>query len=233
MCLLMAAFAVSPTITVGRWVLADLNGAWSAPIAMFRSSGRFFWPLAYLGLAWAVATVATRLSRPVALAVMSLAVVVQTADLHAIHEDRRRTARSDAFYTWTNPFASPRWAAIAPGYAHLVLVPPPQCGASPQPYEAALRLASQHGLTLNAGVIARGDVGAQRRYCADLDARIDAARLDADTLYVMSEAGVAVMTRAAGARVACGRVDTVWICTVPEAHARWRDAAPFDRKPDP
>lgn len=233
MCLLMAAFAVSPTITAGRWVLADLNGAWSAPLATFRSSGRFFWPLAYLGLAWAIATVATRLSRPMAIAALSVAVVVQAVDLRAIHEDRRRTARSEAFYTWANPFTSPRWAAIVPGYAHLVLVPPPQCGPSPQPYEPAVRLASQHGLTLNAGVIARRDVGAQRRYCAELDRRIDAARLDPDTLYVLSEAGAAVMTKAAGGRVACGRVDSVWICTAPRAHARWRDAAPFDRRPDP
>jgi len=231
MCLLMAAFAVSPTITAGRWVLADLNGAWSAPLATFRSSGRFFWPLAYLGLAWAIVTVATRLSRPVAIAAMSVAVVVQAVDLRAILEDRRRTARSDAFYTWANPFTSPRWAALVPGYAHLVLVPPPQCGPSPQPYEAAMRLASQHGLTLNAGVIARGDVGAQRRYCADLDARIDAARIDADTLYVLSEAGAAVMAKAADGRVVCGPVDTVWLCTVAEAHVRWRDAAPFDRVP--
>ena len=229
----MAAFAVSPTITVGRWVLADLNGAWSAPLATFRSSGRFFWPLAYLGLGWAIATVAARLPRPLAIAAMSVAVVVQAVDLRAIHEDRRRTARSDAFYTWANPFTSPRWAALVPGYAHLVLVPPPQCGASPQPYEAAMRLASQHGLTLNAGVIARGDVGAQRRYCADLDARIDAARLDPDTLYVLSEAGATAMTKAAGGLVACGRVDTVWVCSAPEAHTRWRNAAPFDRGPDP
>ena len=227
-CLLMTAFAVSPTITFGHWVLADLNGPWSAPLAAFRSSGRFFWPLAYLTLAWAVATVATRLSRPVAIAAMSLAVVVQAADLHAIHEDRRRTTRGTGFYAWTNPFASSRWAAIVPGYAHLTLVPPPHCGAAPQPYEAAMRLASQHGLTLNAGVIARGDVRAQRRYCADLDARIDDARLEADTLYVVSAAGGAALTSVAGERVVCGQVDAVWVCTTAEAHARWPAAAPFD-----
>ncbi len=233
MCLLMAAFAVSPTITFGSRVLADLNGPWSAPLATFRSSGRFFWPLAYLGLAWAAATVATRLSRPAAIAALSLAVVAQAADLRAIHENRRATARSDAFYTWANPFASPRWAAIATGYAHLVLVPPPQCGPSPQPYEPAVRLAARHGLTLNAGVIARGDVAAQRRYCAELDARIDAATLEADTLYVVSQPGAAALASLAGDRVVCGRVDTVWICTAPEAHARWRAAAPFDHGPDP
>lgn len=100
------------------------------------------------------------------------------------------------FYTWTNPFASPRWAAIAPGYAHLGLVPPPHCGAAPQPYEAAVRLASQHGLTLNA-----------------------------DTLYVVSKPGGGALTDAAGDRVMCGRVDTVWICTAPEARALARRRA--------
>ena len=232
MCLLMAAFAVSPTITFGGLVLADLNGAWSAPLATFRSSGRFFWPLAYLGLTWAVAVIATRLTRPMAMAVLIAAVVVQAVDLHAIHENRRRTTRGTEFYAWTNPFASSRWAAIVPGYAHLALVPPPQCGPAPQPYEPAVRLASQHGLTLNAGVIARGDLGAQRRYCDDLEARITEGRLEPDTLYVVSAVGAAALTSAMGDRVACGRVDAVWVCTVPEAHARWRDTAPFDRVPE-
>ncbi|MEP7119101.1 MAG: DUF6311 domain-containing protein, partial [Acidobacteriota bacterium] len=156
MCLLMTAFAVSPTITFGRHVLVDLSGPWSAPLAAFRSSGRFFWPLAYLALTWAVATVTTRLPQSIAIAAMGAAVIVQAVDLHAIHEDRRRVARDPGFYAWTNPFVSARWAAIAPHYAHLVLVPPPQCGAAPAPYEPAVRLAALHGLTVNAGVIARG-----------------------------------------------------------------------------
>ena len=86
----------------------------------------------------------------------------------------RRAARDPAFHAWTNPFTSPRWAAIAPHYAHLALVPPPQCGAAPQPYEPAVWLAARHGLTVNAGVVARADEGARRRYCAALDAAIDA-----------------------------------------------------------
>ena len=233
MCLLMAAFAVSPTITFGSRVLADLNGPWSAPLATFRSSGRFFWPLAYLCLAWAVATVATRLPRPVAIAVMSVAVAVQAADVHAIHEDRRRTTHGTEFYAWTNPFASSRWAAIVPGYAHLALVPPPQCGGAPQPYEPAVRLASEHGLTLNAGVIARGDMGAQRHYCAELEARIRTGQLEDDTVYVVSADGAAALTDAMSGRTVCGRVDTVWLCTTAAAHARWAAAAPFDRVPDP
>ncbi len=227
-CLLMTAFAISPTVTFGSRVLADVGGAWSAPLAAFRSSGRFFWPLAYLGLTWAVATVATRLPRAVAIAALSIAVLIQAVDLHAVHQDRRRAARDPGFYAWANPFLSSRWDAIMSHYAHLALVPPPQCGASPQPYEPAVHLAARHGVTLNAGVIARGDEGARRRYCAEFDAEIDAVALETDTLYVVSAPAAGVLTGAGGDRVVCGAVDEVWICTTPGAHARWRDAAPFD-----
>ena len=228
-CLLMTAFAISPTVTFGSRVLADLGGAWSAPLAAFRSSGRFFWPLAYLGLTWAVATVVTRLPRRVAVATLSAAVLIQAVDLHAVHQDRRRAARDPGFYAWANPFASTRWDAITAPYAHLALVPPPQCGASPQPYEPAVYLAARRGLSVNAGVIARADEGARRRYCADFDAEIDAVALKADTLYVVSEAAAGVLSRAGGHRVVCGAVDAVWICTTQDAHARWRDAAPLDQ----
>ena len=230
-CLLMTAFALSPKVTFGRFVLVDLSGPWSAPLAAFRSSGRFFWPLAYLTLTWAVVTVATRLPHVLAVATLGAAVVVQAVDLHAIHADRRSVAHGVEFYAWPNPFTSPRWAAIAPGYAHLALVPPPQCGETPQPYESAVRLASAHGLTLNAGVIAREDEGARRRYCAAFDAEIDALRLRPDTLYIVSEPAAGVLTRSGGDLVACGAVDTVWICATAESHARWRDTAPFDRTP--
>lgn len=228
---LMAAFALSPTVTIGRHVVADLNGPWSAPLAMFRSSGRFFWPLAYVALTWAIATVATRLPRAAAIGVLTLAVAVQAADLHAIHLDRRSTAHGDAFYAWANPFASPRWQAIAPAYAHLALVPPPQCGPSPQPYEPAVRLAAEHGLTLNAGVIARGDDGAKRRYCASFDAELDAGQLRDDTLYVVSDTAAGILRRSAPG-IECGPIDTVWVCTTAAAHARWAAAAPFDRRLD-
>ena len=228
-CLLMTAFALSPKITFGRYVLADLSGPWSAPLAAFRSSGRFFWPLAYLTLTWAIVTVATRLPRALAVTALAAAVLVQAVDLHAIHADRRKVAHGVEFYAWPNPFTSPRWDAIVPGYAHLALVPPPQCGETPQPYEPAIRLAAEHGLTLNAGVIARGDEGAKRRYCQDFDAEIDRVALRSDTLYVVSESAAGVLARAGGDHVACGAVDTVWVCATADSHERWRDAAPFDR----
>ncbi|MEZ5289482.1 MAG: DUF6311 domain-containing protein [Vicinamibacterales bacterium] len=232
-CLAMAAFALSPTVTLGSRVIVDLNGPWSAPLAMFRSSGRFVWPLTYVGLVWAVVTVARRLPPRPAVAVLAGAVALQFADLHAAHVQRHDSARDPAFHDWTRRFTSDRWNAIAPEYADLVLVPPPQCGASPIPYEPAVRLAATYGLTVNAGVVARADTAARARYCADADADIDAVRLRDDALYVVSESAAAILARQGGDRVACGRIDTVWICTTAAAHLRWPAAASFDEPAAP
>ena len=69
----MAIFALSPVVTFGSRVILDLNGPWAAPLATFRSSGRFAWPLAYVLVIWTVVTVARRLPDRAALAALGLA----------------------------------------------------------------------------------------------------------------------------------------------------------------
>jgi Family of unknown function (DUF6311) len=224
----MTLVALSPTLTLGTRTVVDLNGPWSAPLALFRSSGRFVWPLTYLLLAWAVATVARRLPPRTAAIVLAAAVAVQAVDLHGAHRQRAQTARDPAFHAWPRLFASARWAAIAPAYRHVVLVPPPQCGEPPLPYEPALGLAATHGLTLNAGVVARSDTAARARYCAEADREIDAAALRDDTIYLVKPDAARVLRTAAPDRLVCGRIDTIWLCTTAAAHGRWAARANFD-----
>jgi hypothetical protein len=224
----MAIFALSPVVTFGSRVLVDLDGPWTAPLATFRSSGRFVWPLVYLLVVWAVVTVGRRLPHRAACAVLGLAVVLQAVDLHDAHALRRRAARDPAFHAWPQLFAGDRWRVVAPHYRHVELVPAPQCGVPPIGYEPAVRLAADYRMTVNAGVIARRDLRAQRQYCAEADAAVDAVRLRDDTIYVVSEAAAAVLAKGGGPAVACGRLDAVWMCTTAAAHAAWVGAAPFD-----
>lgn len=226
--LAMTAFAVSPVVTLGSRTLANLDGPWVAPLAMFRSSGRFVWPLVYLVLTSAVVTVARRWPGRLGVAVLGGAVVLQLVDLREAHALRRTVARDPAFHAWANPFAAARWEVLAPAYAHLALVPPPQCGESPVAYEPAMGLAARHGLTINTGVVARRDERARAAYCASLDADIDAVRLLDDTLYVVSPAAAGVLTAMGAGRVVCGAIDAVWVCTTPAGQARWAGQATFD-----
>ena len=232
-CLGMAAFAVSPVVTLGSRTIANFDGAWTAPLALFRSSGRFVWPLVYVMLTSAVVTVVLRAPGRLGLAVLAGAVVVQLVDLAGAHAFRRQVARDPAFHAWADPFADARWSTVAETYGHLVLVPPPQCGPAPVPYEGAIGLTARHGLTINAGVVARRDEGALAGYCAALDAEIDGARLRDDTLYIVSSAAAAILSGQAGASVTCGTIGGVWFCTTPAARARWRDRAAADRWIDP
>lgn len=232
-CLVMAAFAVSPVVTLGARVLVNLDGPWAAPFALFRSSGRFVWPFVYLGMVWTIATVARALPARAAMSVLALAVVVQAVDLHGAHRFRHDVARDASFHDWLNPFDDPRWQVVAPAYTHLALVPPPQCGNTPVPYEAAIGLTADHGLTINAGVVARRDERARAAYCATLAGQMDDASLADDTLYVVAPQEAPAIAAAGAERVRCGEIDGVWICTTAAAFARWSDRAAFNRPAAP
>ncbi len=227
-CLAMTAFAVSPVVTLGSRTIVNLDGRWTAPLALFRSSGRFVWPLVYLMLTSAIVAVMRRAPGRLGLAVLAGAVVLQLVDLRGAHALRRQVAHDPVFHAWTNPFADDRWQTVAPAYAHMALVPPPQCGTSPVPYEGAIGLTAAHGLTINAGVVARRDERAREGYCRALDADIDAARLQDDTLYVVAPAAAAVLTDMSEGRVVCGAIGGVSFCTTPAAQARWADRVRLD-----
>lgn len=225
MAVLMAVFALSPRVTLGSNVLLDLSGSWTDRLAVFRATGRFFWPLAYLSVAWALSVIAIRLPSRVALALLLTLVVVQAVDLHGAHEERRRGARDPGFYEWSDPMASPAWDRILPGYDHLVLYPPPQCGPSPIPYEPAAYHAGLHGLTLNAGGVARPDEAARAAYCHDLGDQVKAGHLDPQTLYVVLPSELDAVRAAARQAAVCGLVGEVPVCVTSASYQRWRELA--------
>jgi hypothetical protein len=222
---LMGAFALSPKVTAGGGVLLDYSGPWTERFAVFRSTGRFFWPLGYLVVAWALAAVSTRLPSRVALTMLLTFVTLQALDLHGAHEERRRSARSPAFYAWDNPMVSPVWSRALPEYDHLVLYPPPQCGASPMAYEPAAYQAGLHGLTLNAGGVARPDDAARLRYCHELGDQLTAGQIDGRSFYIVLPSEVEALRQAATPPVVCGMVDALSVCVSAESYERWRDLA--------
>ena len=85
------------------------------------------------------------------------------------------------------------------------------------------------GLALAEGAkTVRRDERAREGYCRALDADIDAARLQDDTLYVVAPAAAAVLTDMSEGRVVCGAIGGVSFCTTPAAQARWADRVRLD-----
>jgi hypothetical protein len=223
--LAMALFALSPKVTFANHLVIDLSGPWTERFAVFRATGRFFWPLAYLGLAWAIAVLCAHLPPRLALTILLFAVVVQAIDLHGAHEQRRQSARDPGFYAWATPMPSALWHQVLPQYRHLVLYPPPQCGRPPIGYEAPAYLAGLHGLTINAGGVARPDDAARLRYCHDLGDRVKAGHLDDSALYIVLPSEVEALRTVAQPAAVCGSIDQVSVCVTAASYQRWRDLA--------
>jgi hypothetical protein len=218
---ILAAVAISPRVTMGDRVLVDLTGPWAAPLSLFRSTGRFLWPLTYAILAWTIATLVRRTSPRVGAALLAVGLCVQAYDLSDFYASRRRTGHDPSFYTWDNPFASQWWARIAPSFEHLVLWPPPQCGTSPVAIEPALWFGAHYGLTVNTGTLSRGSEVARARYCERLRDEVAAGTLAPDALYlVMPATAAAIEATPGGAR--CGRLDALTLCTAAASHGAWQ-----------
>ena len=226
--LIMTIYALSPRVTLGTAVLLDWSSAMPERFAVFRATGRFFWPLGYLILIAAVAAVATRARPAVATATLTAAALLQLVDLHGAHLERRRNARDAAFHAWPQPMVSAAWAAALPHYDHLVLYPPPQCGPSPMAYEPAAWVAGLHRLTINAGGVARPDIAARLAYCHDLGDAVKAGRIDERSFYIMLPSEVPALRARAAPPVVCGVIDTLSVCVTAASYQRWRAAASLD-----
>jgi hypothetical protein len=225
-CTACALYALSPRVTFGSVVIVD----WTSPaidrLAFFRASGRFFWPMTYVLLAGAVATVA-RLRTRTALIILVASLGLQFVDLANAHQERRHTSRSDAFHTWPRRLTSPAWEQMLPHYRHVVLVPASQCGGAPLEHEEIAYLAGLYGLTINSGLGARWDDTARRHYCGALQMSISAGIVADDAIYIVTPAHEQRLRDAARQPVVCGPVDAARVCVTEASYQAWRQAVPL------
>jgi hypothetical protein len=219
--LVCAGYALSPRITLSDIVVLDVSSVELSRFALFRATGRFFWPFAYLVLAATVALVLRRLPARVSAAVLAGAVVLQVVDLSGAHRERRAVSRSDAFHGHTLKLTSPVWAAALPHYDHMRLLHPQHCGAAPIGFEWPAYLAGLYGLTINAGEVARTDADRMRRDCASLSADLAAGRVSHDTIYLVSRPFVEPLKAIATAPLVCVDVDDIPVCVTAASFSKW------------
>jgi Family of unknown function (DUF6311) len=227
-CAALAVYALSPRVTFGGSVIADVQIPWLEHASMFRSTGRFFWPAAYLLITTALATLIIRIRTRYLVPLLAAAVVLQLVDLRAAHAFRRRTSHDPAFFSWVHPLTSPAWHAALPHYDHLVLYPPPHCGIPPAPFEAAAYFAAMHGLTINGGLVARMDNAARIPSCHALSRTVFGGEFDASSIYLIDPMHLGALRKGAQRPIVCGVLDGVGVCVTADSYASWRDAATLE-----
>lgn len=208
---LLTLYALSTTIWFGDFKVVSykLPKALEAVTATFRVSGRFFWPVGYAIVAFAVLGVARHLgARRAALAgLLGAVVALQLVDLQPHHAWVRATAsQADR-----PAIDAARWNAfLGPDVKALHYYPPFRCGETPA--MAALlptmSYAVQHGYPMSTGYIAR-----TAKPCSGFGEEI--ARLPASTAVVFEKPAfpqerdaLALM----GPGATCADMDITFVC---------------------
>lgn len=179
-CLLLALFALSDTVGLLDHQAGPIP--LPAPVEllghMFRSTGRFVWPLLYLVSIGAVVLAARRLV--LAPFILGLLLIAQTLDSSWAWSAFRRTIPAPAA-AFATTLASPFWdRAAAAGYTHMRAIPV----VSRNPDWRALEyFAYVHGMDVDAIYLGRVDDGAVARLNARQKAAAAAGTLDPHTLY--------------------------------------------------
>lgn len=121
-CLLLGCFALSHQIFFAYGELLRLpRPPWL--LTQFRSSGRFFWPLAYLLLALGIVAAARLPRRGAAAALLTGAMLLQVADAWPWHQRLYRQFHSDTYYDQE----ALKWEPLLRRHARLTIVPSQFC----------------------------------------------------------------------------------------------------------
>jgi hypothetical protein len=189
-------------------------------LAIFRGSGRFFWPVHYLIVLGAlVGTVSVIRIRGLRRAMVAAAFVVQLIDTLPLREavaEQTGTTRS-------NPLVSPEWREISKFHKHLIVLPAWQCDQAQTPggdveWPWFAFLAARSGLTLNTVHAARTSRTSQSFNCIDLPRRVMGGQLEKDTTYVLTDR-LALLAMKHAVALDCRRVDGLNLCICDSAKA--------------
>lgn len=205
--LALTALALSCVVYVGTHKVLDLRPV-PTVFHQLRASGRLFWPVAYILMVGAVATIARIVPRPLAYALLLVAAAVQVADTR----DLRHTMAHDLRARTVPVMDQALLDSLVSHHTRLTLLPTFGCGANaivPE-FMPLLLAASRLRVAVNTMYVARF---AELPACAVADAATAPLAEGELRIFVApeTEGGPAVVPDAA--RV-CRSVGTMSVCTL-------------------
>ncbi|HEY8079915.1 MAG TPA: hypothetical protein VIF62_37545 [Labilithrix sp.] len=213
--LLLAAYAPGDRWFIGNRLLFELpiGADVRQVLAVFRATGRFFWPFVYAATLGAPVVLVRRFGARGTLAVAAFAL------LQLIDTSATRGIVSNALaHPWARQADWAYWQRVLPGYRRLAMYPAASCWENGRATEHDIRverelelLAASNGLSTNEAYTGRQVVGCE-------GGRLDAAALRAnglaaDTLYVLFKHGAAQASVDAIGREHCADLADAWLCS--------------------
>lgn len=156
-------------VVLPAWLMEFFN--------LFRTSGRFIWPVFYFLVLFVLITTIRHLRYPIP--VLLLVILLQWSDLQPLYEARK----IPGFTTYDSPLQAGFWQAAAQTNQHLVMLPVTKLALTE---EAFAIYAAHHQLTLNRGYFARGDDQALQAYGTQIWQDLQRRQAQPDTLYILT-----------------------------------------------
>lgn len=222
-----AIFALSPRVTLGSSVVIDVTTPAMSRLGMFRATGRFFWPAAYALVVVAVGVTSSGMSSRAARAVLLAAIALQWVDISGHYQTLREGTHSDEFHAWPERLKSDKWHAILPHYARVLLYPPEQCSPPATAFQPIAVLAAMHGLSINAGHVARHDREAVGAACRQLNVDYRSGVVADDAVYLVHRGLLEPFRTNAQRPVVCAEIDGIPVCVTAQSYEPWRAAVEF------
>ena len=182
MTIAMALFALSNVVTLGKQTLATVQlGEHTLHFAnIFRSSGRFFWPLGYL-IVWAMLRALGDLilrKTEIFTGLLGVIVALQILDLSQMFQHYAVPYRATAHYE--SPLRSRFWSEAVRHYDHILYVPPGDTSY----YIPLGLLGAPEGVTINVAYKARSNNEGSSRVERESEQELRTATLRPQALYV-------------------------------------------------
>jgi hypothetical protein len=147
-------------------------------VNLFRSSGRFIWPVFYLLVLFGIIVIVRSVRFPIPL--LFVVIVIQFVDIQPLYQPKQLPG----IVSYQSPLQSDFWKTAAQTNEHIVIVPARKLRP---PYEPFAIYAVRNQLTLNLGYFARYDMLAFAEYSQKVWEDLKANQPDSQTIYILTE----------------------------------------------
>lgn len=151
---------------------------------IFRASGRMFWPVFYVIVFAILYAVIRTGSKPVAIALVAIAVVLQVSDTKRGWAVLRSGHMAEPSSTWTTDMRDPFWDSAAKQYKNVRWIMPAN---SSEHWATLSYYASTHGMGTDAVYLARVGTKAMAKSQKEAQSILATGQYQADSLYVLDE----------------------------------------------
>ncbi len=151
---------------------------------MFRTSGRFGWPLFYAILFGSLFLVTATKRKSLSISVMCICLVVQLADIHQL-------LSAPAFHTTgpvVSPLKSPLWQTVGSKYDKIIIYPPYLITVTnDEDWKYLVLYAYRHHMAIDTGLVARDPSAEMRAYQEELKSSFQKGDFDPRSIYIFAD----------------------------------------------